>query len=144
MENYNSPSTPPTLSPTKHTITHHHPFHHPHPTTPHHQPHHTPSPINQPHHYPPHPHQHTTNPPPPPTQTPPLIKLANFCRCGNFIKKLNFVSTPWKIIIPLENSVGGPYMGYITPSEWVMIFIFYAKVSFFENLVKKLDSGWSS
>ena len=24
------------------------------------------------------------------------------------------------------------------PSEWIMIFIFYAKVSFFENLVKNL------
>ena len=30
-----------------------------------------------------------------------LIKSANFSRCRNFIKKLNFVSTPWKIIIPL-------------------------------------------
>ena len=29
-----------------------------------------------------------------------------FLRYGNFIKKLNFVSTPWKVIIPLENSVG--------------------------------------
>ena len=35
-----------------------------------------------------------------------LIKSANFSRCRNFIEKLNFVSTPWKIIIPLENSVG--------------------------------------
>ena len=35
-----------------------------------------------------------------------LIKSANFSRCRNFIKKLNFVSTPWKIIIPLGNSVG--------------------------------------
>ena len=29
-----------------------------------------------------------------------------FSRCGNFVKKLNFVSTPWKVIIPLGNSVG--------------------------------------
>ena len=29
-----------------------------------------------------------------------------FSRYGNFIKKLNFVSTPWKVIIPLGNSVG--------------------------------------
>ena len=35
-----------------------------------------------------------------------LIKLANFSRCGNFTKKLNFVSTLWKIIRPLVNSVG--------------------------------------
>ena len=35
-------------------------------------------------------------------------------------------------------------MGYRNPSEQVMIFIFYAKVSFFENLVKRLDSSWSS
>ena len=25
---------------------------------------------------------------------------------GNFVKKLNFVSTPWKIKIPIGNSVG--------------------------------------
>ena len=35
-----------------------------------------------------------------------LIKLANFSRCGNFVKKLNLVSSPWKIIVPLGNSVG--------------------------------------
>ena len=29
-----------------------------------------------------------------------FIKSANFSRCGNFIKKFNFVSTPSKIIIP--------------------------------------------
>ena len=34
-------------------------------------------------------------------------------------------------------------MGHANPSGWVMIF-FYTKVSVFENLVKKLDSGWSS
>ena len=34
-----------------------------------------------------------------------FIKLTNFFRCGNFLKKLNFVSTPWKIIILLGNSV---------------------------------------
>ena len=28
-----------------------------------------------------------------------------FSRCGNLIKKFNFVSTPWKIIIPIGNSV---------------------------------------
>ena len=32
-------------------------------------------------------------------------------------------------------------MVYRNPSEWVMIFIFYAKVSFFDNLVIKLDSS---
>ena len=35
-----------------------------------------------------------------------FLKLTNFCNCGNFVKKLNFVSTPWKIIIPLGSSVG--------------------------------------
>ena len=35
-----------------------------------------------------------------------FIKLAIFSGMGNFIAKLNFVSTPWKFIIPLENSVG--------------------------------------
>ena len=35
-----------------------------------------------------------------------LIKSAIFSRCRNFIKKMNFVSTPCKIIIPLGNSVG--------------------------------------
>ena len=35
-----------------------------------------------------------------------FIKSAIFSRMGNFIAKLNFDSTPWKIIIPLENSVG--------------------------------------
>ena len=35
-----------------------------------------------------------------------FIKLTNFSGMGIFIAKLNFVSTPWKIIIPLENSVG--------------------------------------
>ena len=34
------------------------------------------------------------------------LNLQFFSRCGNFVKKLNFVSTPWKVIIPLENSVG--------------------------------------
>ena len=29
-----------------------------------------------------------------------FIKLTNFSRTGNFIEKLNFVSTPWKIKIP--------------------------------------------
>ena len=31
-------------------------------------------------------------------------------------------------------------MGHTNPSGWVMIF-FYTKVSFFENLVKKLDEA---
>ena len=35
-----------------------------------------------------------------------FIKSAIFSQMGNFITKLNFVSTPWKIIIPPENSVG--------------------------------------
>ena len=47
-----------------------------------------------------------------------LIKSANFSRCRNFIKKLNFVGTPWKIIIPLGNSVGAHiYRSY--KSIWV-------------------------
>ena len=29
-----------------------------------------------------------------------FIKLTNFSRTGNFIEKLNFISTPWKIKIP--------------------------------------------
>ena len=29
-----------------------------------------------------------------------FIKSTNFSRCGNFIKKWNFASTAWKIIIP--------------------------------------------
>ena len=35
-----------------------------------------------------------------------LIKSVNFSRCGNFIEKLNFVSPPGKITIPLGSSVG--------------------------------------
>ena len=35
-----------------------------------------------------------------------FIKLTNFSRMENFIEKLNFVGTPWKVIIPLRNSVG--------------------------------------
>ena len=34
------------------------------------------------------------------------MKSINFSRCGNFVKKFNFASTPWKIEIPLGNSVG--------------------------------------
>ena len=37
-----------------------------------------------------------------------FIKSGNVSRTGNFIKKCNFVSMPWKIIIPLANSVGDP------------------------------------
>ena len=60
-----------------------------------------------------------------------------------FCQKMNFVSTPWKIIIALGNSVGDHiwviqiYMGE------VMIF-FYTKVTIFENLMKKIDSSLSS
>ena len=32
-----------------------------------------------------------------------FIKLTNFSRCKKFHQKLNFVSTPWKIIIPLAH-----------------------------------------
>ena len=41
-----------------------------------------------------------------------------FFRCGNFVKKLNFASTPWKIIIPLGNSVGNHI--------WVIQMIFFS------------------
>ena len=34
-------------------------------------------------------------------------------------------------------------MGHKNPSGWVMIF-FNTKMSFFDNLMKKLDSGWGS
>ena len=34
-------------------------------------------------------------------------------------------------------------MGYTNASGWIMIF-FYTKVSFFQNLMKKIDCGWSS
>ena len=40
-----------------------------------------------------------------------------FSRCGNFIKKLNFVSTPWKIKIPLENSEGD-HICVVPPQSW--------------------------
>ena len=46
-----------------------------------------------------------------------------------FRQKLNFVSTPWKVTIPLGNSVGD-HMCYTNLFEWVMI-IFYTKGSFF-------------
>ena len=71
-----------------------------------------------------------------------FIKLTNFSRTGNFIKKLNFVSTPWKIIIPLGNSVGAIYG--LQKCIWVGNDFFYTKLSFFDNFVKKLVSGWSS
>ena len=44
--------------------------------------------------------------------------------------------------IPILNG-GGFYMGHTNPSVWIMIF-FYTKVTIFENLMKKLDSSWSS
>ena len=59
-----------------------------------------------------------------------------------FRQKLNFVSTPWKIKIPLGKSVGD-HMCYTNPFEWVMIF-FTPKDHFSDNLGKRLDSGWSS
>ena len=34
-------------------------------------------------------------------------------------------------------------MGHTNPSGWVIFFL-NTKMSFFENLNKKLDSGWSS
>ena len=71
-----------------------------------------------------------------------FIKSAIFSKMGNSITKLNFISTPLKIIIPLENSVGGLYKGYRKPSGWVMIFLFTPK-SFFDNFVKKIDISWS-
>ena len=69
-----------------------------------------------------------------------LIKSVYFSRCGNFIKNLSFVSTPWKIIIPLGNSVGGPYVGYTNPSWWVMIFFFVPKCHFLTIWWKNLTA----
>ena len=43
-----------------------------------------------------------------------FIKSINLDRCGNFIKKFNFVSTPSKIIIPTANHP--PYHPLNTPS----------------------------
>ena len=43
-----------------------------------------------------------------------FIKSVNLDRCGNFIKKFNFVSTPWKIIIPIAHHP--PYHPLNTPS----------------------------
>ena len=57
-------------------------------------------------------------------------------------KNWNFVSTPWTIKIPLGNSVGD-HICYTNPFGWVTIF-FTPKDHFSDNLVKKLDSGWSS
>ena len=34
-----------------------------------------------------------------------FIKSTNVLRMGNFVENFNFVSTSWKIIIPLGNSV---------------------------------------
>ena len=35
-------------------------------------------------------------------------------------------------------------MGYTNPSEQVMIFFYLHQSVIFENLMKKLDSGWHS
>ena len=43
-----------------------------------------------------------------------FIKSINLDRCGNLIEKFNFVSTPWKIIIPLTHHP--PYHPQNTPS----------------------------
>ena len=43
-----------------------------------------------------------------------FIKSINLDRCGNFIEKFNFVSTPWKIIIPITHHP--PYHPLNTPS----------------------------
>ena len=64
-----------------------------------------------------------------------FIKSANFSRCGNFVEKLNFVYTPWKIIILLGHSVGN--MGHTNPSGWVMIF-FMPKCHFLTIWCKNL------
>ena len=71
-----------------------------------------------------------------------FIKSINFSRMGNFVKKFDFVSTPWKIKIPMGNSVGTIYWLY--KSIWVGNDFLYTKVSFFDNLVTKLYSSWSS
>ena len=44
----------------------------------------------------------------------PFIKSINLERCGNLIEKFNFVSTSWKIIIPLAHHP--PYYPPNTPS----------------------------
>ena len=72
----------------------------------------------------------------------PFIKSTSFSRTGSFIKKIYFVSTPWKIIITLGNSVGGPIL--VIQMHLVGNDYFYTKMSFFDNFVEKIDSGWSS
>ena len=37
-----------------------------------------------------------------------FIKSMNFSGSGNFFKKINCFSTPWKITIPLGNTAGYP------------------------------------
>ena len=44
--------------------------------------------------------------------------------------------------ILLKNGILFVLLGHKNPSGWVMIF-FNTNMSFFENLMKKLDSGWS-
>ena len=45
-----------------------------------------------------------------------------------FHQKLNFVSTPWKIKIPLGNSVGDHKCVMQILSGWVMIFFLHQSV----------------
>ena len=54
--------------------------------------------------------------------------------------KIEFVSTPWKIKISPGNSVGDHI--YIIQINLGNDF-FSVKVSFIDNLVKKLDSVWN-
>ena len=46
-----------------------------------------------------------------------------------FRQKIEFVSTPWKIKIPLGNSVGD-HMCYTNPFEWVMISFLHQRIIF--------------
>ena len=69
-----------------------------------------------------------------------FIKSTIFFEIWKFHQKLNFVSTPWKIIISLGNSVGGSYMGHTNPSAWIMIFFFYTKVTILQPYLYKKDT----
>ena len=65
-----------------------------------------------------------------------FIKSTNFSSCGNVIKKLNLVSTPWKIIIPLGNSVGDHI--WVKKSIWVGNDFFTPKCQFLRIWCKNL------